>query len=219
MSAPGPEADLSDCEPYFTTPRHSIAPLDRQTDIESMDMMLIALPVLALALAPGTASTAEHASPGTTTYGVCAFASDAAIGGTELSPSRFLLDLLPKDFTACLKINDLSQQEWDWFGDWDKKLTVDVSSRPRHGRVDSSSSATYSADPGYTGKDRMEVFVSGKDMAGHPISMKLVYFINVVSDADFHDIAGHYRQSLSKYCHRTNESWRMGRLPAHSAPN
>jgi hypothetical protein len=172
-------------------------------------MMFLALPDAPPALVENATTAPKPAVVGTPTYGVCAFASNAAGLGDELSPSRFLLDLLPGDFTDRLKANDLTQQEWDWLGNWDKQISITVLSGPQHGRLDHTSSLTYYAEQGFKGKDRIEVMVSSKDIAGHAISMKLIYFINVVSTADFHNVANNYSRSLSQYCHVQSESWRL----------
>lgn len=120
--------------------------------------MFITSPEAPPASVESTAMIATRASTPTPTYGVCAFASNTATMGNELSPFRFLLNLLPKAFTDRLKFNDLSQQEWDWLGNWDEHLAVQVLSRPQHGKVDGTMSPTYFASQGYTGKDRVPAY-------------------------------------------------------------
>jgi hypothetical protein len=46
-------------------------------------------------------------------------------------------------------------------------------------------------------------------MNGRPISLKLVYFINVVAHDEFHKITGNYYQSVKKYCGTTKSYWRI----------
>jgi len=138
--------------------------------------------------------------------------------GNALDPSRFLLDLLPEEFTERLKINDLSQREWDWLGKWYEQVAVNILRSPQHGRVDRSTSLTYYAEQGYQGKDRMEALISGRDMSGNTISLKIIYFINVVSNQGSKNVADSYSQSLLKYCHAKSESWRMSQVPARLSP-
>jgi hypothetical protein len=181
-------------------------------------MMFIAPPDAAPALVKDAASAIKQTPSTTPIYGVCAFANNTAVMGNEMSPSRFLLDLLPKEFIERLKINDLSQNEWDWLGRWYEQVTVNVLSGPQHGKIDSNASLAYYAEQGYEGKDRMEVLVSSKDMSGRTISMKVIYFINVVSNQESKNVAESYSQSLLKYCHAKSESWRRAHAPTSSSP-
>jgi hypothetical protein len=165
-----------------------------------------------MAFAPrATYATTALGSAVDPTYGVCEFASTHAYGGNEFNPSGIFLELLPKDFRDRVRKNSLSQKDWDTFSDWEKHVSLQVLTPPRHGKVSPPGLLSYFANDGYIGKDRIEVIVSGQDLNGHEISMKLIYFINVVRKEDFHSIADNYDQSLAKFCHVRREFWRISR--------
>lgn len=155
-----------------------------------------------------SALTQEHAATDIPTYGVCAFATSPFIGGNDLDPSRYLLNLLPADFRNRVRNNSLSPKDWEVFAAWEKRISVKITHQPKHGQA-SLPGLLYFSNKGYTGKDRIEAIVSGPDLSGGEISMRLIYFINVVSTKDFNFVAESYYRSLWKYCHSKSESWRI----------
>jgi len=154
-----------------------------------------------------------HGSIKLLTYGVCEFASNHTYGGNEFNPSEVLLELLPKNFRNKVKNNSLSQKDWNVLTDWEKHVSLQVVTPPLHGKVSPPGLLSYFANDDYIGKDRTEVIVFGQDLNGHEISIKLIYFINVVSGNTFHYIANNYYLSLSKYCHSKIKYWRISQTP------
>jgi hypothetical protein len=172
-------------------------------------MVFFATPDAAPAPVYAPVTVAAASASQAQTYGVCQFVPNPTVGGIELEPATYLTKLLPKDFLDRLYLNDLSQEQWDWYGNWLDTLSVKVLNAPQHGKMVGYRLESYSPNDGFTGKDSLDLLVQGKDMNGRPISLKLVYFVNVVSKNDYVKVADNYSKSLSKYCGTTKPYWRI----------
>jgi VCBS repeat-containing protein len=189
--------------------------LQSQFDIEQGDDMLF----LAITDVPPTpanervlVATAPSSFVKALNYGVCEFVN-SGVGrddGNDLWPQRFITEFLPKEIHEKLENNVLDSEELSLVSDWMDNITVKRLQEPKHGIM--LDEGKYLPNEGYIGKDRVAFLLEGKDLNGHPISMKLTYYINVMPESQFHNVIENdknFQQALKKYCGSTAGTWQI----------
>jgi hypothetical protein len=196
------------------TYQNLIRVLQSQFDIEPGDDMLF----LAMTDVPPPVNekvlvaTAPSNSVKALNYGVCEFVN-SSVGrdnGNDLWPQRFITEFLPKEIHEKLENNVLDSEELSLVSDWMDNITVKRLQEPKHGIM--LDKGKYLPNEGYIGKDRVDFLLEGKDLSGHPISMKLKYYINVMPESQFHNVIENnkdFQQALKKYCGSTVATWQI----------
>jgi len=183
--------------------------LQSQFDIEQGDDMLLLamadvppIPVSEIALV----AVAPTNSVKTLNYGVCSLAEENTKGHAEfdLNIYGFLVDFLPKELKQGFGDNSLNPDQSNVVFDWMDSITIKRLQEPEHGVM--SNKAQYLPNEGYIGKDRVVLLLEGNDLDGHPFSIKLNYYINVMPESEWHHAMLNrkdYQQALKKYCGTT----------------
>jgi hypothetical protein len=96
---------------------------------------------------------------------------------------------------------------------------------PKHGlvvkeRSDKKYISSYVPNKNYTGKDRVDFLVTGKDLDGKPFEMTVKYYINVVPDDKLQKAIKYdktYQQAIKQYCGHSKGTWRISESDASSS--
>jgi hypothetical protein len=203
---------------------------------EGIDMFLFAvvdpLPVPVYEVAQITqANTKERFR----VYGECNLVSIRHAGFDPDNYFRFspyMAEFLSKDVREreLSQPSVMSDAEWEWSQKWSDGFTTQVLKQPTHGKlvIDNKGMVSgYLPDVGYVGKDRIELLVRGVDDLQRPIAMKLISYVNVVSETALDKAIASkqsYVRTLQKYCGISNPNgfWRISgiQLPdANDATN
>jgi Matrixin len=154
-------------------------------------------------------------------YGICKFATpytNEQHSGSEtyLGIDQFLYGFLPVDLQDSLrKPSSLNEDKVESVDRWTESLTVKVVRQPLHGilRADSKGvEGVYFASQGYIGKDRIDYLIEGKDYQGRPLSLTIVYYINVPTLNEFRYSANtkqSYKEALKRHCGTPLSEWRI----------
>jgi VCBS repeat-containing protein len=205
---------------------------DFSLNAEGVDMVFLAvpdtapLPVMdATVVVAAAVSPAEIAAPSVRrmTYGVCQFVPqndtpmDAAqeFSAYMLTPRRYMNYSLSQRIQDNLAVNALLQSDIDWYDQWFGSLKVSVLTPPSHGKfvnVATDLSYQYLPNRGYTGQDRVDLLVEGKDDLGQAVSMTLRYYVNILPQKEFDEAIANsknFAKATSKYCGSSKDAWRI----------
>jgi hypothetical protein len=189
--------------------------LQSQFDIEQGDDMLF-LAMTDVPTIPVSETTLVAVGPTdsvkTLNYGVCSLAVENTHGHAEfdLNIDGFLVDFLPKELQRSFEDSSLNPDQSNVVFDWMDSITIKRLQEPEHGIM--SNKTQYLPNEGYIGKDRVVLLLEGKDLDGHPFSIKLNYYINVIPNAEWHHAMENrkdYLQALKKYCGTTRGNWQI----------
>ena len=173
---------------------------------------------LSLQLQTASAVTASVSVGNTiSTDGVCGFHIANTATGREspamsMNYQMYMLEFLPKYFVNQLN-KGISEEALAKMSAWDASLKVEITRDPAHGKMINDTSVSnhpaYLPDKDFVGNDRVEVMVSGMDLNGTPISKKVIFFINVVSNKEMDRVVSNYKSAIAKYCGASKPVWRI----------